>query len=133
MPLREWRRLLAGSKVILAGGLEIICARPVSAPSGDARVGHGGRPVRAGRRGRRRLPVQLFPGFHLAAPIYLETLKAMTSLETLVPRPRAVQFTFRDVTAPGEDYRPLVPATGKELVFPMKLGPLPAPPGRANC
>ena len=129
MPLPEWRRLLAGSKVILAGGLEIICrpageapvqATPELATGAALSVLAGGADA-----------VYLFNYFQDSTwprPIYLETLKAMTSLETLVPRPRAVQFTFRDVTAPGEDYRPLVPATGKELVFPMKLGPLPGAP-----
>ena len=126
MPLKEWRHLLAGSHVMLAGGLEIICrpageppvqATPELATGAALSVLSGGADA-----------VYLFNYFQDCTwplPIYRQTLKDMTSLDSLLPRPRAVQLTFRDVTAPGEDYHPLVPATGKELTFPMKLGPLP--------
>jgi hypothetical protein len=133
MPLPEWRRLLAGSKTMLAGGLEIIC-RPAGAPPTAAtpELATGAAlSVLAGGADA----VYLFNYFQDTTwprPVYQETLRSMTSLESLIARPRAVQITFRDVTAPGEDYRPLVPATGKELVFPLKLGPLPAAPRRCE-
>jgi hypothetical protein len=133
MPLKEWRHLLAGSKVVLAGGLEIICrpagespiqATPELATGAALSVLAGGADA-----------VYLFNYFQDCTwplPIYQQTLRSMTSLEGIIDRPRAVQITFRDVTAPGEDYRPLVPATGKELVFPLKLGPLPNAPRRCE-
>ena len=133
MPLPQWRQLLAGSKVTLGrrSGDHLPPGRR-AADRRDARAGHGGRPVGALRRGGCRLPLQLFPGCPPGrCPFIKETLRAMASLDSLIGRPRAVAITFRDVTAPGEDYRPLVPATGKELVFPMKLGPLPK--ARRQC
>ena len=40
--------------------------------------------------------------------------------------PRRVGVTFRDVRAPGEKYRPPLPATGREAVFSVNLGPVPS-------
>jgi hypothetical protein len=126
MPLAQWRQMLGASKATLAGGLEIICrpagvqpvaATPALATGAALSVLSGGADA-----------VYLFNYFQDSTwplPVYLETLKAMTSVDSLVTRPRSVAITFRDVTAPGEDYRALLPATGKEVVFPMKLGPLP--------
>ena len=132
MPLAHWRQLLAGSKVTLAGGLEIIC-RPAGAPATAATpelaTGAALSVLSGGADA-----VYLFNYFQDTTwplPIYKETLRAMTSLDSLLERPRAVAITFRDVTAPGEDYRPLVPATGKDFTFPMKLGPLPK--ARRQC
>ncbi len=132
MPLRQWRQLLAGSKVTLAGGLEIIC-RPAGAPpiaaTPELATGAALSVLSGGADA-----VYLFNYFQDAnwpLPVYKETLRAMTSLDSLIERPRTVAITFRDVTAPGEDYRPLLPATGKELAFPIKLGPLPK--ARRQC
>jgi uncharacterized lipoprotein YddW (UPF0748 family) len=133
MPLKEWRHLLAGSKVVLAGGLEIICRPAGESPIQATPELATGAALSVLANGADA--VYLFNYFQDTTwplPIYQQTLKDMASLDTLVPRPRAVQITFRDVTAPGEDYHPLVPATGKELVFPMKLGPLPNAPRRCE-
>jgi hypothetical protein len=66
-----------------------------------------------------------FPG-SLPKQAYQGTLRAMTSLDELGDLPRRVGVTYRDITAPGEPYQPPLPATGKEAVFTMKLGPAPA-------
>ncbi len=127
MPLQQWRQLLGGSKVTLAGGSgdHLPPGRRV-AHRRHARTGHGGRSLGPLRRGRRRLPFQLFPGFDLAAARLSRNPQNHGLLGLLGRRGReAVAITFRDVTAPGEDYRPLVPATGREIVLTMKLGPLP--------
>jgi len=57
--------------------------------------------------------------------VYQKTLKAMASLDSLLKQPRSIGVTYRDITAPGEEYRAPLPATGKEAVFPMRLGPIP--------
>ena len=49
----------------------------------------------------------------------------MASLDSLLKLPRCVGITYRDITAPGEKYQAPLPATGKEVVFPMQLGPIP--------
>jgi hypothetical protein len=59
-------------------------------------------------------------------PVYQNTLKAMASLDSLLKLPRSVGITYRDITAPGEKYQAPLPATGKEVEFSMRLGPIPA-------
>ena len=49
----------------------------------------------------------------------------MTSLDSVRKLPRCVGVTYRDITAPGESYRPPLPAIGKAAVFQIRLGPLP--------
>ena len=58
-------------------------------------------------------------------PVYQKTLNAMRSLDSLLKLPRRVGITYRDITAPGEQYQAPLPATGNTLVFSMKLGPIP--------
>jgi hypothetical protein len=126
MPLRQWRRMLGASKATLAGGLEILCRPPGGSPVAATPELATGAALSVLSGGADA--VYLFNYFQDSTwplPVYLETLKAMTSVDSLLPRPRGVAITYRDITAPGEDYRALLPATGKELVFPMKLGPLP--------
>ena len=126
MPLQQWRRMLGDSKVVLAGGLEILCRPAGVSPVAATPELATGAAVSVLSNGADA--VYLFNYFEDSTwplPVYQETLKAMASLDSLLTRPRSVAITFRDVTAPGEDYRPLLPATGKEIVLPMKLGPLP--------
>ena len=49
----------------------------------------------------------------------------MASLGSLRKLPRRVGVTYRDITAPGEQYRAALPATGKEAAFDLRLGPVP--------
>jgi alpha-L-fucosidase len=128
MPLGHWRQLLGSSSVTLAGGLEILC-RPAGEPpvvaTPELATGAAVSVLSEGADA-----VYLFNYFQDACPgwplpVYQKTLKAMTSLDSLLKQPRCVAITYRDVTAPGEDYRPLLPATGKEMTFPLKLGPMP--------
>ena len=65
-----------------------------------------------------------FPGV-LSPPVYQSTLRAMSSLNSLKQLPRRVAITHRDLKAPGEKYQPLLPATGKQVTFPIRLGPMP--------
>ena len=50
----------------------------------------------------------------------------MISLDSLQKMPRRVGVTFRDVRAPNEKYQPPLPATGREAVFSVNLGPVPS-------
>ena len=62
--------------------------------------------------------------------VYRETLRSMRSLDSLLRLPRSVGITYRDITGPGEAYQPPLPASGKELAFRMRPGPIPE--GRAT-
>ena len=131
MPIRQWRRMLGTSKATLAGGLEI---RYQPYPGGPASIVTPelatGAAVSVLSRGADA--VYLFNYFQdghpaWSGPVYQNTLAAMTSLDSLLKLPRSIGVTYRDITAPKEKYRPPLPATGKEVVFPMKLGPTPDP------
>ena len=128
MPIRRWRQLLGASKTTLAGGLEILYRPwpdgPATAVTPELATGAALSVLSRGADA-----VYLFnyfqdecPGWPL--PVYQKTLKAMASLDSLVKQPRCVGITYRDITAPGENYQPPLPATGKELVFRLKLGPI---------
>ena len=65
-------------------------------------------------------------------PVYQKTLKTMTSLDALLKQPRTIGITYRDITAPGETYQAPLPAKGKEIVLPMRLGPIPDDRGRCE-
>jgi hypothetical protein len=131
MPMAEWRKLLAGSKVALAGGLEILYRPCPGGPAGTVspELARGAAAlVFAGGADA----VYLFNYFpngdstgQWAMPVYLKTLNSMSSLKALCELPRAVGITYCDVTAPHEDYRPLLPATGQELSFRVRSGPMP--------
>jgi hypothetical protein len=64
-------------------------------------------------------------------PVYKNTLKAMASLDSLLKQPRCVGITYRDITAPGEKYQAPLPATGKEVEFSIRHGPIPG--NRRTC
>jgi len=129
MPIQQWRQMLGASKVTLAGGLEV---RYQPCPGGAASVVTPelavGAAVSVLSRGADA--VYLFNFFQAGGPgwpqpVYQNTLKAMASLDSLLRLPRCVGITYRDITAPGEKYQAPLPAMGKEVVFPLQLGPIP--------
>ena len=129
MPIKQWRDLLGDSKVTLAGGLEVLY-RPY--PHGPASLVTPamatGAAVSVLSQGADAVYLfNFFQDRHPAwpLPVYQRTLKSMASLDTLLNKPRCIGVTFRDIVGPGERYQPPLPAKGKELVFPMKLGPIP--------
>lgn len=135
MPLEEWRSLLGDAKVALAGGLEILYR---SCPSGPAtpvspELAKGAATAVLSRGAD---AVYLFNYF--APPTtwpesaYPKTLKTLGSLDALLMESRTFAITYRDVTAPGEKYRVPLPAKGKEITFPMRIGPLPSERGRSE-
>lgn len=136
MPMERWRERLGDSKVLLAGGLEVNY-RPT--PAGKASYVTPEQAVGAavGVLSRGADTVYLFNYFHSGhprwqPPIYGKTLGAMRSLDTLLPLPRTVGITFRDITAPGEDDQTPLPATGADITLPIPLGPLPDEPRRCT-
>jgi hypothetical protein len=129
MPMAEWRKLLGTSKVALSGGLEILyrpCpSGPATTVSPELATGAAALVLAGGADA-----VYLFNYFQNSdpswpMPVYQNVLKSMSSLDTLRTLPRSVGITYRDITAPSEVYQPPLPATGKELLFPMRLGPVP--------
>lgn len=135
MPIPQWRQMLGASKVILAGGLEVryqpYPGGPASAVTPELAMGAA---VSVLSRGADAVYLfNFFQSGHPAwpRPIYQSTLKAMASRDTALRLPRCVGITYRDITAPGENYRAPLPATGKRLVFSMFLGPV--PDARRSC
>jgi len=129
MPIQQWREMLGTSNVTLAGGLEILY-RPY--PGGPASIVTPelatGAAVSVLSQGADAVYLFNFfqdPALGRPLPVYQKTLKAMASLDSLDKQPRSIGVTYRDITAPGEEYQAPLPATGKEVVFPMRLGPIP--------
>jgi len=125
MPIQKWRKMLGTSNVTLAGGLEMLY-RPY--PNGPGipitpELSRGAAVSVLSRGADAVYTFNYFPVGYLPLPVYQENLKAMGSLDSLLKLPRCFGITFRDITAPGENYQAPLPATGKELVFPMNLGP----------
>ncbi len=132
MPLMQWKRMLAAYPVTLAGGLEI---REQAYPDGPARIAFPqtavGAAVAALSSGAD--VVYLFNYFStLARSIdywsqdnWLNTLRAMSSLDTLTTLPRRHLVTFHDVFAPGEATDYPLPAKGRRLLFRVVTGPKP--------
>ena len=130
MPVREWRKIADASNVTLAGGLEIgyrpyIDGRTWQIETDASPELAAGAAMMILSQGADA--VYLFnyfqPGWGL--PVYLETLNAMGSLESLKKIPRTIAITHRDIVAPGETYRPPLPAKGRKMAFQMNLGPVP--------
>ena len=95
MPLPEWRRLLVGSNVVLAGGLEIICCLVVRGPFRRRPRWPRGPPCPCSPAVRGcRLPVQRYQDTTWPLPMYQQTLKAMTSLDSLIVRPERYRSRF---------------------------------------
>ena len=57
----------------------------------------------------------------------------MASLDSLLKLPRRVGVTYRDITAPGEQYQSPLPVTGATLTFSVGIGPVAAGTGGASC
>jgi hypothetical protein len=127
LPMPQWRQRLGKTKVTLVGGLEILYrpmrGGPAENVSPELALGAASLVLADGADAVYLF--NYFPG-SLPKPAYQSTLRAMTSLNSLQKLPRRVGVTYRDITAPGEPYQPPLPATGKEAVFTMKLGPTPA-------
>jgi hypothetical protein len=125
MPLGQWRKLL-GKNTTLVGGLEILYRPyPNATPcEGVAEISTGAA-ISVLASGADS--VYLFNHFQgtWPQPVFQKTLGAMNSLDALLKQPRCVGVTFRDITGPNEAYTPPLPATGKELAFCIKLGPIP--------
>ncbi|HTU26100.1 MAG TPA: hypothetical protein VMF30_11915 [Pirellulales bacterium] len=128
MPLAKWRELL-GDRVTLAGGLEVICRPSHNVPPRPATPAEAtGAAVAVLAAGADAL--YLFNYFQDGSPgwsaaDYRRTLKAFASPQTLLEQPRRHAITYRDILAPGEAYHAPLPATGKEFVFELPLGPPP--------
>ena len=129
MPIQEWRKRLAPSNVTLAGGLEVLYVPypggPTSMNTPELAAGAAVAVLSSGADA-----VYLYNYYQIGTPgwpgpVFQKALKAMNSLDTLLNRPRAVAVTYREHHEPGESYHAPLPATGTELVFPMKLRPVP--------
>ncbi len=126
VPIKEWRRQLGNSKTKLLVGLEVHY-RPYphgksSMVTPEIATGAATTALSSGADA-----VYLFNYFPIGHPnwkpdVYRKTLSAMASLDSLLKQPRRVGVTYRDTTAPGEKYRPPLPKTGTEIVFPFSLG-----------
>ncbi len=133
MPMRLWRRLLDGTGVMLAGGLEILARpyakanmiyqTPETAAGAANAVLAGGADV-----------VYLFnffldmPGQRTGVWTQAEAnrvLRAMASLDTLAALPRRHLLTYRDTRAPGEAPNETLPASGSLAIFRLQTGPRP--------
>jgi len=138
MPVAEWRDLLGGTGVTLAGGLEVL-HRPI--PSGPAntvtpeQAAGAATAVLAGGADA----VYLFNyfaglGSHPGWPrdAYLRTLGAMSSIEELSKLPRRHAITWRDITGRDEQYQAPLPAEGQVLTFFLPTGPRPPQTAEAS-
>ena len=126
LPISQWRQALGVAKVALLGGLEVLYrpvpGGPASTASPELAIGAATSVLSQGADAVYLF--NYFPGT-FSEPIYQETLKAMASLGSVQKRPRRVGVTYHDITAPGEQYRAPLPATGKDTTFQIRLGPVP--------
>ncbi|MCX6994210.1 MAG: hypothetical protein NT011_13855 [Kiritimatiellaeota bacterium] len=124
MPLDEWREQLADTKATLAGGLERlhqpVPGGPRAGANAEQAAGAATAVLNAGADA-----VYLFNYFDYPAN-QSQTLRAMSSLETISALPRRHAITWRDIVGPGENYQAPLPATGKVLCFQLPTGPRPA-------
>lgn len=144
LPMIEWRRLLEGTGVQLAGGLEI---RYQPVPNGSAKMMN---PVLATGAAMSVLNggadqvylFNYFPGGHgLARDWGMDTFNtvvtAMQKIETLDALPRTHAVTYHDIRAPGEPRVNALPATNTQADMPWPPGCAfriqtgPKPEGRA--
>ncbi|MHC4887053.1 MAG: glycoside hydrolase family 10 protein [Planctomycetota bacterium] len=129
MPMGEWRELLAGTGVELAGGLEVLVRGTNDAPFAHATPEQAtGLAVSVLSGGAEAVYLfNYFPSQHPDWPQgkFVETLRTMSSLSAVTEGPRSHVLTFRDIVEPAEDYTPPLPATGKDLTFSLPTGPKP--------
>jgi hypothetical protein len=128
LPIIQWRQALGEAKVALLGGLEVLYrpvpGGPASTVSPELAIGAATSVLSQGADAVYLF--NYFPGT-FPVPVYQETLRAMTSLGSAQKLPRRVGVTYRDIIAPGEQYRAPLPATGKDATFRIRLGPVPDP------
>jgi hypothetical protein len=126
LPIAQWRQALGNAKVALLGGLEVLYRSvpggPAATVSPELAIGAATSVLSQGADAVYLF--NYFPGT-FPPPAYQETLQAMASLNSVQKLPRRVGVTYCDVTAPGEQYRPPLPATGNDATFRMRLGPVP--------
>ncbi|NLP08854.1 hypothetical protein GX408_00515 [bacterium] len=132
MPLMQWKRMLAAYPVTLAGGLEI---REQAYPDGPARIALPQTAIGAalGVLSSGADVVYLFNYFstltrtidYWPQKTWLQTLRALSSIDTLASLPRRHLLTFHDVFAPGEATDYPLPAKGPRLFFRVITGPKP--------
>jgi hypothetical protein len=128
MPISTWRRLLDGTNVMLAGGLEVLYRpmpggkpiemTPAQAVGASMAVLSGGADL-----------VYLFNYFPESKPWPAEqfnsTLRAMAGCDSLGALARTHAITYRDVRAPGEPADNPLPATGSQCAFRLQTGSRP--------
>ena len=138
MPLERWRSLLGPAQVTLAGGLEILYRPCPNGPATPAspELAKGAATAIFSRGADALYLFNYFqdsdPHAQWPVPLYQKTLTTMSSLQTLTRESRTFGITYRDVTAPDEIYHAPLPAQGKEIVLPMRIGPLPSAQGRCE-
>lgn len=134
LPIRLWRRLLEGTQVTLAAGLEIL-VRPywegsLSYQTPETSTGNA---LAALYEGADRaylfnhfcdMPGQRTGMWNKADAE--RVFRAMSSVATLDRLSRRHVVTYRDTQAPGEVGNKLLPATGKLAIFRLHTGPRPA-------
>lgn len=129
IPIWQWREMLGESKTALIGGIEALYKTHIGgmniAVSPEQALGGATTILANGADG-----VYLFNYFHnhdfasWPISVYKQTLRAMTSLDTLLKSSRRIGLTFRDVTAPDEDYQSQLPQSGREVELYLNLGPV---------
>ena len=128
IPMEQWKELLEDSKTKLAAGLEIgYQPYPGAARSSVTPEMAAGAAATMLERGADA--IYLFNYFqdgntNWAPPSYQKVIVKMASLDSLLETPRRVGITYRDIVALGETYRPPLPATGEEVILPIRLGPI---------
>ena len=132
MPIATWRRLLDGTRTVLAGGLEV---RYQPVPGGPAQMVTpelaAGAAVAVLKGGADA--VYLFNYFATGHGLgtqwgpdrYKAIVRAMGSLDALDKLPRRHALTHRDVRAPGEPSDDPLPASGTACAFRLQTGPKP--------
>jgi len=128
MPMRTWRRLLEGTNVVLAGGLEVLYRpSPASIPTNMTAAQATGAAMAVISGGADL--VYLFNYFPESKPWDSEqfnsTLRAMEDPKSLSRLPRCHAITYRDVHAPGEPIDHPLPAAGSPCTFQLQTGPKP--------
>jgi len=128
MPIVTWRRLLDGTGVLLAGGLEVLYRPMPGGPAIEMTPEQAVGAAMAILAGGADL-VYLFNYFPESKPWpadrFNATLRAMARRDSLDPLPRRHAVTYRDVRAPGEPADHPLPATGSQCAFRLQTGPKP--------
>ena len=141
MPIREWRRLLDGTGVMLLGGLEVL-VRPYRAADQQGVTPEDALAAAAQVLHDNADGVYLFNYFPDGSAtgsgsgwwsndVYRHTLRAMAAPADLVKQPRRHVVTFSDVNHPdgnegwGKTGKTQLPAAGPDVVLTLPTGPRP--------